>query len=255
VARLPRAGEIVHSTASWEEPGGGGGIVAVHLQSSFYTAAGDDGLAEALEAYGVTVHAAPRPASRRIVTHLDDAGERTITTLGDRVEPHGEDPLPWEALSDTVFVTAGDAAAMERARAARTVVATPRTGDVLDAIEVDALVWSANDPGEVALAARLARARVRVETRGSAGGRWTAADGSSGSWDAVAPPGPPVDAFGCGDAFAAGLTAGLASGERMEDAVLRGAHAGAAALTGRGPYGALERIRTWTTPVFTRRPR
>jgi sugar/nucleoside kinase (ribokinase family) len=58
-----------------------------------------------------------------------------------------------------------------------------------------------------------------------------------------------VDAFGCGDAFVAGLTAGLAAGERLDAALHRAAGAGAAALTGRGPYGALERIRAWTVPA------
>ncbi|MEA2292647.1 MAG: ribokinase [Solirubrobacteraceae bacterium] len=251
VARLPAAGEIVHATATWDEPGGGGGIVAVHLESAFFTAAGDDGLVDALAGYGVAVHAAPRPASRRIVTHLDDAGERTITTLGDRVEPRGDDPLPWGSLAgaDGVFVTAGDAQALRAARAAPVVVATPRAGPVLDAIEVDALVWSAADPVERELAARITRARLRVETHGAGGGTWTAADGTSGTWAATGLPGPPVDAFGCGDAFVAGLTAGLAAGERLDAALHRAAGAGAAALTGRGPYGALERIRAWTVPA------
>ena len=47
-----------------------------------------------------------------------------------------------------------------------------------------------------------------------------------------------VDAYGCGDSFAAGLTFALARGDTVEDAVALGARCGAAVLTGRGPYGA-----------------
>ena len=49
-------------------------------------------------------------------------------------------------------------------------------------------------------------------------------------------PGPVVDAYGCGDAFAAGLTFALAAGLPPARAVQLAARCGAAALTGRGPY-------------------
>lgn len=56
-------------------------------------------------------------------------------------------------------------------------------------------------------------------------------------------PGPPVDAYGCGDAFAAGLTYALGVGLAPGDAVRLAARCGAAALTGRGPYaGQLTRV-------------
>ena len=251
VERLPHPGEIIHASASWEDPGGGGGIVAIELAAmaggcAFFTAAGPD-LCDALASRGVTVHAAPHAASRRIFTFLDAHGERTITVLGDRLDPSGADDLPWGVLADAdgVFVAAGDAAAVRAARAAGVLVATPRTGAGLDGVEVDALVWSAEDPGESAAAERFARqARLCVQTRGGEGGEWTAADGSSGRWDATPLPGPPVDAFGCGDAFVAALTFGLAAGERLEAALDRAARAGAATLCGRGPYGGLERMRS-----------
>jgi ribokinase len=249
VERLPRPGEIVHATATWEDPGGGGGIVAVLLAATagdcaFFTAVGaDDGLGEALAARRVRVHSAPHPASRRIFTHLDADGERTITVLGERLDPRGADELPWAELAsaDGVFVTAGDGAAVRAARATRLLVATPRAGDGLTGVDIDALVWSAHDPDEAAAAERFsAAARLRVETRGADGGSWTAADGSSGAWEATPLPGAPVDAFGCGDAFAAALTAALAAGERLDAALDRAARAGAATLCHRGPYGAIE---------------
>jgi ribokinase len=62
------------------------------------------------------------------------------------------------------------------------------------------------------------------------------ADGTTGRWTAAEPPGPVLDAYGCGDAFAAGLTYGLAVGQGLADALALGARCGAHALTGRGPY-------------------
>ena len=255
VERLPRPGEIIHASASWEDPGGGGGIVAVLLAATaggcaFFTAVGaSDGLGDALAARGVTVHSAHHPASRRIFTHVDADGERTITVLGDRLDPRGADDLPWGELAaaDGVFVAAGDADAVRAARAARLLVATPRAGAGLAGVPVDALVWSADDPAEAAAAERFADfARLCVGTRGAEGGDWTAADGSCGRWDATPLPGPPVDAFGCGDAFAAVLTHALAAGERVEAALDRAARAGAATLCGRGPYGGVERVQRLT---------
>jgi ribokinase len=47
-----------------------------------------------------------------------------------------------------------------------------------------------------------------------------------------------VDAYGCGDSFAAGFTYGLGAGMSLEDALQLGARCGAACLAGRGPYTA-----------------
>jgi ribokinase len=76
-----------------------------------------------------------------------------------------------------------------------------------------------------------------VRTEGSAGGTWTAADGTSGRWESVPPPGAPVDAYGCGDSFAGGVTYGLAAGLPLPSALDLGARCGAWCLAGRGPYG------------------
>ena len=55
------------------------------------------------------------------------------------------------------------------------------------------------------------------------------------TWAAEPLPGPPVDSYGCGDSFAAGLTYGLGAGMPVAAAQL-GARCGAHCLTGRGPY-------------------
>jgi hypothetical protein len=89
----------------------------------------------------------------------------------------------------------------------------PRPGEVVHArewfteagVELDALVASAADGHEDADLGRRPRPpRVVIRTEGAAGGAWTASDGATGRWEATAPPGPAVDAYGCGDAFAAG---------------------------------------------------
>ena len=162
VERVPSAGEIVHAEESWEEVGGGGAVAAVQLvrlagECLFLTALGDDELGRrakrSLERLGVRVEAAWRPGpQRRAFVHTDAHAERTITVLGDRIGPRGDDPLPWDELegADGVYLTAGDPAAARAARRARRLVATVRAAGGLAGSEVqlDALVASAEDAGE-----------------------------------------------------------------------------------------------------------
>src|SRR5437762_8578934 len=114
VDHVPRPGEIVHASETWEEPGGGGSVAAVQLsklaaESIFYTALGEDRLghrAEAeLAAMDLRMEATYREtAQRRAFTHIDDRGERTITVIGDRLGPSGDDPLAWDLLNDAAAV-------------------------------------------------------------------------------------------------------------------------------------------------------
>jgi ribokinase len=251
VDHVPAPGTIVFTDAApFADAGGGGAVAAVQLaklagsDASFLTSVGGDELGrrtvDALRGHGVTVHAAVHDVpQRRAFTHLDAAGERTITVLGPRHIPLGADDLPWDKLAaaEAVYFTGGDAAALRTARASRRLVATPRALDVLATagVELDVLVLSADDPDEAVEPG--VRANVVVLTEGASGGTWSAADGASGRWDAVAPPGRIVDAYGCGDSFAAGLTYGLGSGLRLPDALALAARCGAWSLAGRGPYG------------------
>jgi ribokinase len=75
-----------------------------------------------------------------------------------------------------------------------------------------------------------------VRTGGAQGGAWAGAGTAAGTWAAAPLPGPKVDAYGCGDSFAAGLTYGMAAGLGIDGAVELGARCGAACMTGRGPY-------------------
>jgi ribokinase len=256
VERLPSAGEVVHATHWFTEAGGGGAVAAVQLrklagEATFLTALGSDGTAHALqtelERRGVTVRGALRPGPhRRGVVHLDAHGERTITIMGGRIVPRGDDPLPWDELAryDAVYLTAGDADAVRKARAARVLVATARAFDALVEAntQLDAIVASAADRTERLDLDRLdPPPRHVVVTDGERGGEYASSDGTRGRWEAVPPPGPTVDAYGCGDAFAAGLTFGLGAGLKLEEALALGARCGAHCLAGRGPYaGQLE---------------
>jgi ribokinase len=241
---LPSAGQVVRGRGSFARAAGGGGVAAVVLaqlgaQVDFFCALGGDAngaaaLAE-LERSGVTAHVAWREhETRRAVALLVDGGERAVVTIGERMEPRGDEELGWERLRDAdgVYLTAGDAGALERARAARVVVATPRATDAFRAggPSVDAVVFSAHDRDEVAWAHELAgRTRLLVATDGASGGRWSGE--SEGSWRALAPEGPIRDDFGCGDSFAAGFTLGLAQGLAVAGAAELGASCGARCLT------------------------
>lgn len=252
VDRVPLAGEIAHADLAWGIAAGGGAVAAAQFAKlaghvDFLTVLGEDGLGETcvaeIEAQGVTVHAARRDTQRRALTLVEPAGERTITTIGPKLVPGAGDDLPWDLLDDAdgVFFVAGDEAALDRARGARILTATSRELPTLApvGVRIDALIGSARDPGE-----RYERGQISpepslvVRTEGARGGSWVDGDGQSGRWDATRPPGPAVDAYGCGDSFAAGVSFGLARGLDRPEALALGARCGAACLTGRGPYAA-----------------
>jgi len=257
VAHIPRAGEVVHARDPFDEPAGGGAVAAVQLarlagEATLCTALGDDEHGRRsvarLRELGVHVRAAPRDAATRsAVTLVDDSGERTITTFGPRLEPVGKDAqVPWGAFAemDAVYFTAGDLDALRAARAARVLVASPRALHALGhGVPLDALVLSGEDAIEREEATRAqADAELLVLTDGARGGSWRHIGasgqhtGESGTWEAASPPGPPVDSYGCGDSFAAGLTYGLGAGLALADALALAARCGAVCLTGRGPY-------------------
>jgi ribokinase len=247
IERLPQQGEVVHAEGAFARVGGGCGVSAVVLaemgaEVDFFCALGDDALgkaaAEQLTKRGVSVQAAWRESepTRRALTLLEGDGERTIVTVGHRLEPRGSDALGWDRLCDAdgVYFTAGDGRALESACEAKVVVASPRGRATLaEGPVIDALVFSRSDPDEIQWASQLTdRARLFVETRGAAGGVWWGAE--EGSWEAVAPAGPVKDAYGAGDSFAAAFTFALAEGRSVAEAAEVGARMGARALTRAG---------------------
>jgi ribokinase len=244
VDHMPRPGEVLHAAGGFTRAGGGGGVASVALarlgaEVDFFLALGRDADGNAAEAQlreeGVRTHVGWRDApTRRAVTLLEEGGERTIVTIGERLEPFGADSLDWDVLGGAagVYVTAGDAEAVRRARRADVLVASPRArhGLAESEIPIDALVFSEHDEHEAEWALALeGRTRLLVATSGARGGRWWGE--SSGSWDAVPPPGPPRDSYGCGDAFAAAFTYALAGGASVADSAALGARVGAEYLT------------------------
>ena len=242
VEHAPAPGEIVHALETWEEPAGGGAVAAVQLANLagscllFTSLAGDElgrRARDELESRGVTVHAGhARGTQRRALTHIDEGGERTITVLGDKLLPSGEDgSLPWERLSRcaAVYFVSGDVAALRAARSCDILVATARELATLRRAGVQG-----EDAAERFESGELDPEPPIVVTTAGALGGWIR---PGGPFRAAPLPGPVSDAYGCGDCFAAGLAYGLALGRPVDEAVALGARCGAAVLTGRGAYG------------------
>jgi len=245
---LPEPGAIVHASETWAEAAGGGAVAAVQLanlgcETLLFTALGGDDLGkrsrEQLARQGVRVHAATvDEPTRRAFTHVDDAGERTITVLGEKLRPRGGDAeLPWEELRacDCVYFVSGDVEALRKARHGRTLVATARELATLrlGAVELDALVGSAQDDGERYQSGDVEPPpRLVVATSGHLGG-WVQ---PGGPYAAAEKPRTISDTYGAGDCFAAGLAFALARGDGAMDAVAFAARCGATVVTGRGPY-------------------
>lgn len=242
--QFPRPGVVTHAVDAFTRAAGGGPVAAVALaelgaEVDFFTALGDDSPGRAAAAQlrerGVRVHVAWREQpTRRALTLLDDQGERTIITVGERLQPVGSDQLEWGLLRNAsgVYLTAGDADVVRRARQVRNLVASPRAREALEADgpEIDALVFSAYDQEERSWAERVAhRTHLLVATEGAEGGRWWGE--SQGEWSATPLPGDPRDSYGCGDSFAAGFTFGLAAGASLAESADIGARCGARALT------------------------
>jgi len=239
VDRAPGAGQIAHGTADWSEPAGGGTVAAAQLLKlagacDFFTALGEDELgrrsAARIAELGIAADIEWFGSTRRAFVQVDANGERTITTVGAKLRRRR---LPSMDVYGAVFFVAGEPDALRAARAARFLSATPRELPTLleGGVHLDLLVGSGTDPGEryeegldVALV---------VRTEGVRGGT---ADGHR--YETAAPQGPIVDTYGAGDSFAAGLTFALGLGDALDDALALAARAGAAVITGKGPYTA-----------------
>jgi ribokinase len=246
---MPQPGEIRYLGDPFDEPAGGGGVSAAQVakldaEALFYTALGDDELgrasAERLGAIGVTVLASLDPGPQtRGVSAVDSTADRAILIIGRPTSARIDDPLPWDELArcDAAFFTGHDSATVAAARRARRLVVTSRrlTQLIESGIRADVLIASASDPSEAVDPEALPVAPgAIVWTEGGHGGHYVTADGRAGRWDPASPPGPPVDSYGAGDSFAAGLTVGLARGLDLEGALALGARCGAYCLTGRG---------------------
>ncbi len=249
VNKLPTAGVICHGNEILEEPAGGGAVTAIELARltgdsvHLITSLGNDlygkKSAQRLEELGLKLSVAWRETpTRRGISLVAPDGERAITVIGKRLQPSSTDLLPWRELAnyDGVFITATDSASIQFCRQANVLVATPRVGlKVLrdSNVKLDALIGSGLDPDEKITSANCLPAHnLRIATEGAQGGEaWP-----GGRFKAFQLKSKPIDAYGCGDSFAAGVTAGLASGWSVEQSINLGAHCGAHCAARFGPY-------------------
>jgi len=249
VEQLPKPGRIGHASRFLEEPAGGGAVVAVQLakllkqEIHFFTALGKDDFGyksqHRLEELGLKTSVAWRATpTRRAISLVDACGERAITVIGERLQPTAQDSLPWDDLNkfDGVFVTATDSKGMNLCRAADFLATTPRVGlkTIQRAnVEIDALIGSGLDPDEqIPNGSINPIPRIRISTEGDSGGRiWP-----SERYQAFEAKSEVIDAYGCGDSFAAGVTAGLSAGWRTDQAISLGSYCGAKCVTHFGPY-------------------
>ncbi len=249
VDQLPQLGQISHGECLMEEPAGGGAVAAVRLSQltkepvTLITALGKDSIGEKslsrLKEFGINVKVAWRDEStRKGISMIDNEGERAITVIGNRLKPLGKDLLDWNELEnyDGVFVTATDSIGLLKCRKANVMVATPRVGvqnfKNRD-IKLDALIGSSLDPDEnLSADAITPKPKLRIGTKGALGGEaWP-----GGQFNAFNLKGSALDSYGCGDNFAAGVTAALAAGWGVKEAISLGCHCGAICAQHLGPY-------------------
>jgi ribokinase len=239
VDHVPGPGQIAHAAADWAESAGGGAVVAVQLTKlagtcDFFTALGDDELGhrsvERLTALGVDVHVEWFGTTRRAFVQVDADGERTITTVGPKLRPR---TLPAMDDYDAVFFVAGEPEALRTARAACFIAATPRELPTLleGGVPLDLLVGSGTDPGERYDGGLDVSLLVLTE-----GGHGGVAGGQR--FEPAPVPGPVADTYGAGDSFAAALCFALARGDDLDAALALATRAGAAVITGKGPFTA-----------------
>ena len=249
VDHLPKPGIISHAKNSFEIPAGGGSVIAKTLNDltnkevHFFTSLGKDFFGEKsyeiLNNMGINLHVAWRDkATRKGFSLIDEKGERSITVIGDRLEPKFNDELNWSLLQemDGVFITAGDSHLIKKARSSRVLCATPRVGlDKINQseIEIDSLIGSNLDPGEAYLDNDLRiKPRFIIKTEGELGGICI----PGGRYKASSLKKNKIDSYGCGDSFAAGILYGLASGWNIEKTIRLAKVLGRNCIEYFGPY-------------------
>ena len=204
VDHVPAAGEIVHVSELWEEPGGGGAVAAVQLAK---LAGGGDAVhgarrrrarppreASSWSGSGCAWRrpSGPSRSGARSSTWTPP-GERTITVIGSRLGPGGRAtrcPGASSPETDAVYFTAGDVEAVRAARAARCSCRPPAGSTRCARRACSWTRWSrargtrasATSPGELDPPPRYV-----VRTAGRDGGEYETADGRRGSLEGDAP--------------------------------------------------------------------
>ena len=249
VDHLAQAGIISHASKEVQLPAGGGAVTAIKLAKltkrkvDFYTALGKDELgikcSKILKNYNLNLYIGWKDdPTRRGISMIDHEGERAITVIGKRVQPSIQDDIPWGLLGDYdgIFITACDRFILNECGKAKKVIATPRVGlEVLNKTDTQlhALIGSNLDPTEKKILDRISKKpQLLIKTEGENGGNYH----PGGEFKPVKVRKALVDTYGCGDSFAAGVTAGLAADYSAKESILIGAKCGAECATYFGPY-------------------
>ena len=246
---LPKPGIISHSEECIENAAGGGAVTAIKLAEltkckiDFFTALGKDEIGEKskhmLLKHDLNLYIAwKNEPTRKGISMIDNDGERAITVIGKRIQPEINDRLPWELLAsyDGIFITACDQFILKESRKAKHLLATPRLGfETLNSsqVKLDVLIGSKLDPFEKFASENIhINPRIKIETEGRKGGIYS----TSKRYSAKKLTKPLIDSYGCGDSFAAGVTAGISAGLDIEEAINIGSICGAECATYFGPY-------------------
>ncbi len=249
VDNLPQPGIISHSKKSFEIPAGGGSVIAKTLKEltnnevHFFTSLGNDFFGrksyEILTNMGIKLHVAwQNKPTRKGFSLIDKKGERSITVIGERLEPKLSNELDWNILQDMdgVFVTAGDFNVLKAARNAKILGVTPRFGlDKINKskIKIDCLIGSNLDPGEAYSENDLIiKPRLIIKTEGETGGICI----PGGRYKASELKKEKIDSYGCGDSFAAGILYGLSSNWNIDKTIRLAKVLGRNCIEYFGPY-------------------
>ena len=255
VDNLPTPGTISHSIKNIERPAGGGSLIAKTLADltdndvHFFTSLGNDYHGKQsfkiLQEMGLKLHVAWRnKPTRKGFSLIDNRGERSITIIGERLEPKSNDKLDWQILNkfDGIFITAGDKELFKLSRSAEILCATPRVGlkNINNSqIKLDGLIGSNLDPGELYSLNDLdIKPKFIIKTEGSNGGFVI----PGGKYVAIKSKNPEIDSYGCGDSFAAGIIFGLASKWSIEKTIELGTVLGRNCIEHFGPYPNINHI-------------
>ncbi len=249
VNQYPKAGTICHGKEYLKDVGGGGAVAAINLSRitgspvHFFTSLGKDMIGERSYKRLCQLGLIPKVAwrdkpTRKGISMINSNGERSITVIGERLQPCGQDPLPWNELKkfDGIFVTATDEIGVLHCREAKVLTATPRIGAEIilsSKVIVDVLIGSALDQQEQREAQKIfPLAKIQISTQGERGGIVS----PGGRYEAKHIDQKPIDSYGCGDTFAAAVTAGISAGWNIEKAISLGCHYGAECVSHLGPY-------------------
>ncbi len=250
VDQLPVAGQISHAKNYFEEAAGGAAVTAVQMARlinapvDLITSLGKDSYGERcyerLTKLGLNLKVAWREKpTRKGISLISENGERAITVIGERLQPHASDDLPWNELKnyDGIFITATDEGGIRFAREAKFLAATPRTGTntlKLSKVKINALIGSGLDPDEKINYEELKpKPDIYISTEGKEGGMVYP---KKYKYKSIKPSSKEIDSYGCGDCFAGAVTTALSAKLNLDQAINIGAYCGAKCSTHYGPY-------------------